>query len=96
MSRWVRRFGIKSWELSSLEKRRGGVFRKKGQIGADNGVGDTLVMGAKGEECFVRGQRPSVSQAAEWAGKCKRDVGLTPDCLPSLAKSPWWAPLKPP
>ena len=64
------------------------MFRKKGQIGADNGVGDTLVMGAKGEECFVRGQGPSVSQAAEWAGKCKRDVGLTPDCLPSLVKSP--------
>lgn len=59
------------------------------------GWGDTLVMGAK-ERSVCEGQGPSMSQAAEWAGKCKRDVGLIPDCLPSLAKSPWWALLKPP
>ena len=40
----VRGFGIKSWDLSLLEMRKGGEFRKEGQIGADNGVGDTRVM----------------------------------------------------
>jgi len=97
MSRRVRSFGIKSWDLSSLEKRRGGEFRKEGQIGADNGVGDTHVMWAKGEECFVKGQGPSMSQAAEWAGKSKQDVGLTPDSALFGKKSmmgPSEAPLK--
>lgn len=80
MSRRVRRFGIKSLGTSSRWKRgEEGVFRKEGQIGADNGVGDTHVMGAKGEECFVKGQGPSMSQAAERGRKvCKLGCRANP------------------